>query len=743
MERFSKSQLDSDEFFAYIHKSHKPMVDIFSLTPNLGNLTGQRHSKTVADLTLRGLIMANSTSEQYLATVQVEAGRTSYELDVTSAVLRNGKDKTSFMLMCVDRTNSITIGEVKLTVRFPESSRVQSHIHRANVHSNGSNQSCQCVYTLENGSARLYTMFETAWGQNLPDQLLLQFTADGVGNIDLFLNVNSGWDDGLTWEKQNTYIITENGMLGGFDWRLPTGTYERFINMASRFGSFLHMLREFQLSGNMDYLYKVRDIMLNFVQKQPFPVYPASLFLGYRLYRMVIAYHYLIRERILTKQENVTLLQYFYDALQLLGEKEREQPPSFNGFDSEGKFTYHNISNWGVSETKGMFAVATYFREFDIAEARQKLAISRIEELFSRLFFPDGSYIEDSTNYSFGTLNEFLSIIQFGQLFGIIFPDKLMEKLEQAYISTVDMCTPDGFDTNYGDSTYVNRRQFFYEAYHIFHNDYFLFFASGTMEGKPPEETSRLYPDKGIFIMRNGFTEDSVYGMINTVNGIHGHHDVNALLVYGYGSPLLCDTGRFGYDMTHPVANWQLTETQSHNTVEINCLSQNRSSANCIDFCETTAKCDRYSGTTQTTPGYSFTRQIAFYKQQGFFYVKDTITPDRRGEHTFCAQNWHFMPNTVPVKHALLTAVATTKTDKANIAIIQLETCKTRLIKGYFSAELNDYNETQFVSFEAERTGIVCFRTLLIPLRPYEELDRVYRCTEGIHFIRECAFDLN
>ena len=135
MERFSKSQLDSDEFFAYIHKSHKPMVDIFSLTPNLGNLTGQRHSKTVADLTLRGLIMANSTSEQYLATVQVEAGRTSYELDVTYAVLRNGKDKTSFMLMCVDRTNSITIGEVKLTVRFPESSRVQSHI-----------QQCECPF---------------------------------------------------------------------------------------------------------------------------------------------------------------------------------------------------------------------------------------------------------------------------------------------------------------------------------------------------------------------------------------------------------------------------------------------------------------------------------------------------------------------------------------------------------------------------------------------------------------------
>lgn len=45
--------------------------------------------------------------------------------------------------------------------------------------------------------------------------------------------------------------------------------------------------------------------------------------------------------------------------------------------------------------------------------------------------------------------------------------------------------------------------------------------------------------------MRTGWDDNDLYMHFNNLKGNHSHHDLNAVIVYAYGSVLLVDTGRY------------------------------------------------------------------------------------------------------------------------------------------------------------------------------------------------------
>jgi len=89
----------------------------------------------------------------------------------------------------------------------------------------------------------------------------------------------------------------------------------------------------------------------------------------------------------------------------------------------------------------------------------------------------------------------------------------------------------------------------------------------------PP--TSAQFDDIKTVTDRTGWTqEDSMIFMNAKCAGNHSHRDALALLFYYDGRELLSDTGMTSYSNKHTHYDWQNSISRSHNTIEIDGISQ-------------------------------------------------------------------------------------------------------------------------------------------------------------------------
>src|SRR3989338_661632 len=93
-------------------------------------------------------------------------------------------------------------------------------------------------------------------------------------------------------------------------------------------------------------------------------------------------------------------------------------------------------------------------------------------------------------------------------------------------------------------------------------------------QASPATPVSKIYPDGGGFFWEANANDNSLMGALwnvasevtNTQNW-HSHKDVNAVVIYGYGQPILVNSG---YGGDNPDVNYTLWTARSSNVVRIN-----------------------------------------------------------------------------------------------------------------------------------------------------------------------------
>lgn len=198
-------------------------------------------------------------------------------------------------------------------------------------------------------------------------------------------------------------------------------------------------------------------------------------------------------------------------------------------------------------------------------------------------FHEDGSFDEPAMNYHGFALGNLLSGLDIARESGASVPPEIEQRVVKALAYTAFALMPNGQIPSYGDTDCQE-----FDARTLLWNGWrtgeaaqgamlsgrqdLLYIATAGKVGSPPTAASYAFPDIGHYFLRSGWGgengerfADSRYLFFRAGRlGSHGHHDLNMVVLYAYGRPLLIDPGRTTYG-TPLMA--ELSRPQSHNVL--------------------------------------------------------------------------------------------------------------------------------------------------------------------------------
>jgi hypothetical protein len=177
----------------------------------------------------------------------------------------------------------------------------------------------------------------------------------------------------------------------------------------------------------------------------------------------------------------------------------------------------------------------------------------------------------------------------------------------------------------------------------------------------PPTEGSKAFPDGGYYVLRDGWTPDSNYLLVDcgphgSLSCGHAHADALSLVVSARGLPALLDSGTGAYTGSAEIRD-RLRASAAHNTLTVDAESSSVSSGP-FNWSQT-ARCRRtdwfdhprfglfegeHDGFTRIDAEAVHSRAILFVKGD-YWTVRDRIRT--RAEHEL-ALHFHLAPDSAP-----------------------------------------------------------------------------------------------
>lgn len=475
-------------------------------------------------------------------------------------------------------------------------------------------------------------------------------------------------EDTLTWAKIPGNIYSWQSNPAGPVWETPEGADSEYTNVTARFWFAKPMAWEYlkDSAGNEIYGKKVLELMNAFAQKKQ-PGFNRVLETGERLNRWTDVFDTLVDTPVMTPKYCCEIVKFMYlDCNSLIENKDL------------------GWSNWKIVRTAGLYKAVAYFPEFKSSASWLQQTTELAGTLLSELYAEDFSFTEGAGAYDVWCVELFSNVARMAKLNGLPLPESYLQRLYAIGCHALEAMYPNGYDTNVGDSNYVNKQQVFQGLAELYHDDIFLVCAGETQ--RQPEWLSSYYACSGEAFMRSGWEPDTaVYvNYQNNRNNGHAHPDLNQVLLYAYGSPLLVDSGRYTYSTQNDIYT-KLRTPEFHNTISVDGLQMNSPDqyhANAEPFSEwaSNAGFDYARAAQRGYPGVEHTRSVLFV-HQGLVFVSDQM---RSEEVQTYRQNWHFMPGSNAVKKN-----GTFKTafkDRANVLLSAQGYDRADLSDTYFSA---------------------------------------------------------
>ena len=264
----------------------------------------------------------------------------------------------------------------------------------------------------------------------------------------------------------------------------------------------------------------------------------------------------------------------------------------------EGNIAYARSqkSNHAISEAVGLWMVGLLFPEFGRAERWRELGRRVLEEEAQRQIYPDGSYVQHSTNYHRLMLHDYLWAIRLGELNGYPLSDGLQERVcravgflyqlqdektgqvpcyganDGALILPLNICDYQGYRPVLAAGHYLCHGERLYPL-GPWDEDLLWLFGPEALQApvKARVRTSLTALTGGYFTLRG---EDG-FGFVRcaTYRDRPGQADMLHFDLWWRGINVACDAGTYSYNGPLPWNNG-LAATEVHNTMTVDGLDQ-------------------------------------------------------------------------------------------------------------------------------------------------------------------------
>jgi heparinase II/III-like protein len=313
----------------------------------------------------------------------------------------------------------------------------------------------------------------------------------------------------------------------------------------------------------------------------------SSLELAFRALSWIWMIHLLARSRAMTGQR--------------LAELTRELALHAN-FISANLSTYYSPNTHLLGEGFALFAIGLLFPELRHSEAHRETGRKILLEEITKQVRRDGSHAEQSTYYHGYAADFFLCAAILADRNGCSFPSAYRGALEHMIDFMMHSAWPNGSHPMVGDAdggrllpfgvrdpndhrstlstaaVYFERGDLRDRAGQLSEETLWLLgpHAATRFQGlipKPPVETSKVFPQSGFVVMRNGWQSDAnMLAFEAGPQGMdscgHGHADALSVVCSAQGTNWLVDPGTFVYTASKQWRDY-FRSTQAHNTLVI------------------------------------------------------------------------------------------------------------------------------------------------------------------------------
>lgn len=424
--------------------------------------------------------------------------------------------------------------------------------------------------------------------------------------------------------------------------------------------------------------------------------------------------------------------------------------------------TYSSPNTHLTGEALGLFYLGTILPEFRDARRWRERGRSILEDELERHVLEDGVYFERATYYHRYTTDFYTHFLILSERNHQTLDKEVKAKLQSLldhlmYITRPDGTTPfigddDGGQLMMLDGRGVNdfraalstgaalfhRADYKYVAGEVAEATLWLLGSKGLrafeeIYANPPQSVSRAFPAGGFYVMRDGWTSDANYllldcGQHGVYNCGHAHADALSFELAARGRMLLVDSGTYTYTGSRELRD-HFRSSAAHNTLTIDRESSSvpggpfswKQTANAsVNGWKSDARFDflegAHDGYTRLKPSPAMhTRSVLFLKKD-YWVIRDSV--ETNGAHHYDL-HFHFTTDSHTRLETSEGSVASPTELAPGAPGLQIfaftEGGEWRIDEGSVSACYGDREVAPVCTFSANGTGARDFYSFLFP----------------------------
>ena len=344
-----------------------------------------------------------------------------------------------------------------------------------------------------------------------------------------------------------------------------------WTNQFNRLNIFRYMANDFQATGNPIYVTKLNELLAHWIENVPRPAGKAqnssglispwrSLEVGIRTSNN---FPETWRQTIQTQElADATIIAWVKSWIQ----------------HAEYLVSYPGTRNFLTTESEGLFITGLFFPELKEAGSWRQLGLARLQGQLTEEVYPDGALMELSPGYHGIVANNFANTLDLAVANNIAVDPLFQQTVEAMYDYMLRMMQPDLSLPRLNDtrSDPVKNSVQQYASILFPDREDFQWVITGRQQGQAPTHLSQILPWSGVSIMRENWTSQSNYLLMEygPIGTSHQHEDKLGIQLAAYGELFVSESGPYLYGNS-PLRSYS-TSSKSHSVLLIDSYGQYR-----------------------------------------------------------------------------------------------------------------------------------------------------------------------